>query len=125
MIASTAPLVSNATALFTLTLSCLAVVTAVLGTCWKVLRWVNRQEKRYEALDAIATDWDTRGLNPQGGIAEAGRYRDLVDVHTSAISAQATRLDEHDEKFETTDMKLDHISARVDEIAVTIRRDHP
>lgn len=123
MIAATEPLLSNATAVTTLATTCLAVVGAVLGTCWKVVRWVNRQEKRYAAVDVLVTDWDDRGLTPRGAVDEAAKYRDLVDVHTAAISSHATRLETHDERFEATDMKLDHISARVDEIAVSIRRE--
>lgn len=113
-------LVSDATAWAVLASSCATVVGLVVATCRRVVRWIDRQETRYEAVDLVVGDWHERGLTPKGAITEAAKYRTLVDVHSSALSSHAARLDEVDERFGHVDRQLAHFSARVDGIAVEL-----
>lgn len=122
MFADAPPLVSDATAWLVLASSCAAVVGLVFATCWKVVRWIDRQESRYEAVDIVVADWHDRGLTPRGAVNEAAKYRQLADVHTSAISSIAGRLDDVDERFGHVDRQLEMFSARVDDIAVAVRK---
>lgn len=113
MFAEAPPLVSDATAWAVLASSCATVVGLVIATCWRVVRWIDRQESRSEAVDVMLADWHDRGLTPRGAVDEARKYRALADVHSSAISSHALRLDEHDERFGHVDQQLATLGAQL------------
>lgn len=70
----------------------LLVGAAVLATCWKVWRGVDKIVDNHLAVTQFRADWESRGLNAAGAIAEQADYRARVVTNTAAIAALDERL---------------------------------
>lgn len=77
-------------------------VAAVLATCVKVWRWIDRVDERAAAVDTFRGDWAERGLTAAGAVAEQTKYRDLTDANTAAVAAITRRADELQQSIERT-----------------------
>lgn len=72
----------------------IVAVAAVLATCFKVWRWIDRVDERAAAVDTFRGDWAARGMTAAGAVQEQARYRDMTDTHTEALAAISRRADD-------------------------------
>lgn len=92
-------------------------VAAVLATCVKVWRWIDRVDERAAAVDTFRGDWAERGLTAAGAVAEQARYRDLTDTHTEALAAISRRADELHQSVERTAGEVAKVRTEVHDLS--------